>query len=296
MPLRKRIRAGRRRSSGGREKPPKGAGRPAAKRRRPVSRNSLVKAPLKVAYDLGAILLELVRIPLRLWLRLAELAGAGVLATWRAAWPLMLAFARAGRRLLAAAERAVTPARTAIVVALLAVAALAASQFVDYRAVEIGAPDYKGITAVAPPPAVNPADPRSAHGLWVIAIAAVAFAIVLIVVVGRGRRLARLLVPLGAAVVVIAIVVDAPHGLDTGQAGIAYEGARAVLRDGFGAEIAAGAVLALAGLLLTLYAPAAHGARSRRKRGLARRKRPKSARGDPRRKPLRARTPRKANG
>src|SRR5947207_6848536 len=115
-------------------------------------RKALVRAPLKVAYDVGAILLELVRIPLRLWLRLAELAGAGVLATWRATWPGMLVIVRACRRLLAAAERTVTPARTAIVVALLAVAALAASQFVDYRAVEIGALDYKGVTAVAPPP------------------------------------------------------------------------------------------------------------------------------------------------
>ncbi len=91
----------------------------------------------------------------------------------------MGAVARTGRRFLAAAARVVTPARTAVVVGLFAVGALAASQFVDYRAVEIGAPDYHGVTAVAPPPAVDPADPRSAHGLWLIVIAAVAFAIIL---------------------------------------------------------------------------------------------------------------------
>ncbi len=296
MPLRKRGRRAQPRSSDDREKSPKRIPRRPEEPRRSVSRRSVVRAPLKVAYDVGAIVVELVRIPIGLWLRLAALAGAGVLAAWRAAWPVMAAVARAGRRFFAAAERVVTPARAAVVVALLAVAALAASQFVDYRAIEIGAPDYRGVTGVAPPPAVDPADPRSAHGLWLIVIAAVAFAIILCVAAGRGRRLARLLVPLGAGVVVISIAVDAPHGLDAGQVGIAYEGARAVLRDGFGAEIAAGAVLALSGVLLTLYAPAARAERSRRRRGAPRPRRSRSHDPPGKGKPLGPGTPRKASG
>ena len=296
MPLRKRGRRARLRSSGDGEKPPKRASRRPEKRRRAPSLRSVARAPLKVAYDVGGIVVEVVRIPIGLWLRLAALAGAVVLAAWRAAWPVLGSVARVGRRFLAAAERVVTPGRTAVVVALLAIAALVASQFVDYRAVEIGAPDYHRVTAIAPPPAVNPADPRSAHGLWLIVIAAVAFAIILCVAAGRGRRLARLLVPLGAAVVVISIAVDAPHGLDTGQAGIAYEGARAVLRDGFGAEIAAGAVLALCGVLLTLYIPAARAERSRGRRGEPRRRSSRSPEPAEKRKPLGPGTPRKASG
>jgi hypothetical protein len=281
--------------------------KPAADRtddRKRRSRQGLVKAPLKVGYDVGAILLELFRIPVGLWLRAAEVAGRGVLAAWHAVWPALVALARLGRRVLVVAERVVTPRRAAIFVALAAIAALVASQFVDYRAVEIGAPDYRGVTAVAPPPAVDPADPRSAHGLWMIVIAAVAFAIVLLVAAGRGKRLGRLLVPLGAGVILIALVVDQPHGLETGQAGIAYEGARAVLRDGFGAEIAAGAVLALSGVLLALYAPATEAKRSRPRARLGRRtgsrSKPESRRARPARPgdrgSLRPGGPRKANG
>src|SRR2546423_127360 len=62
--------------------------------RSPRSRaGRLLLAPLKVGYDVGAILVEVLRIPLRLWLRVAEAAGAAVLALWRVAWPPMIALA-----------------------------------------------------------------------------------------------------------------------------------------------------------------------------------------------------------
>src|SRR5690242_6869871 len=240
MPLRKRSSGGwRRRGDGGAkadrkgEKPTRSEGedRPRGEkkdRRRPVSPTAVAKAPLRVGYEVGAIVVEIVRIPLRAWLRVAEVAGAVVLSAWRTTLPLVVALGRAAERLVAWASRVVTPRRAAFVVALAACAALAASQFVDYREVQIGVPQYSHVTHVASPPSVDPADPRSAHGSWVLVLDAVAIAALLFAAASGRWRYARLLVPLGAAVVVIAIAGDAPQGLETGQAGVAYEGARAV--------------------------------------------------------------------
>jgi hypothetical protein len=217
----------------------------------------LLRAPLRVAYEVGAIALEVLRIPLRLWLRAAEIVGDAVLAGWRMGWPPLLAPARGSGRLAAVAARAATPARGAIAVSLAAAIALLVSQFVDYRAVEIGAPQYHAVAGVAPPPRVGLATPRSAHGAWVIAIAIAALAVTAVAIATRRGRYALLLVPLAAAAVVIAIAVDSPKGLETGQAGIAYQGARATLLEGYGAEIAAACALGVAGLLLAVYPPAA---------------------------------------
>ena len=53
--------------------------------------------------------------------------------------------------------------------------------------------------------------------------------------------------------IVIALVVDRPTGLDEGSAAINYEGAEARLLEGFWLQIAAGAVLIACGLLLPRY-------------------------------------------
>ena len=268
-----------------------------ARKRRRIPRGARLKAPLRVAYEVGAILVEIVRIPIGFWLRFAELAGGVVLAAWRAGRPLLAAIGRAILRLVAWASRVVTPVRASVVVALIAVIALAASQFVDYRAVQIGAPQYRHVGSVAPPPAVDAADPRSAHGSWVLIIDAIALGVICLAAATRRWRYARLLVPLGAAVVVIAIAGDAPQGLETGQAGIAYEGARATLLDGFGAEIAAACVLTLSGVLLSMYAPARGRTKSRRSLRLGRRRaKRRSASAPGRSEPVRAGTPRKASG
>jgi hypothetical protein len=58
----------------------------------------LLNAPLRVVYEVGAIALEMLRIPLRLWLRIAEIAGGAVLARWRMAWTRLLALTRGSRR------------------------------------------------------------------------------------------------------------------------------------------------------------------------------------------------------
>ena len=218
--------------------------------------SSPLSAPLRALYEVGAILVEVVRIPLRAWLRIADAIGVVVLSVWRRAWPAAVPVARAGRGLLRRAARVATPARAALAVSLVAVGALAASQFVDYRAVEIGAPQYHAVAGVAPPPEVEQATARSAHGPWLLLIAAAALAVIVVSVALGRRRYALLLIPLAAAAVAVAVAVDAPTGLELGQAGVSYQGARATLLDGFGAEVASACVLGLSGVLIAASAPA----------------------------------------
>jgi hypothetical protein len=155
-----------------------------------------------------------------------------------------------------ALARSVTPARASACVAVAATAGLAASQFVDYRAVAIGAPDYHGVAGVAPPPELAAATPRSAHGEWVLVICGLAIVVLVATAAVRRPQVARHLVLLGAAAVAIALAVDRPRGLDVGRTGVAYQAAHAVLLGGFGAEIAAAAALAVAGFALPLGHPA----------------------------------------
>src|SRR6476619_3439328 len=129
--------------------------------------------------------------------------------------PLLGSIPRSGARGLAFAERHVTPARGLAVVALAAVISLGAAQFGDYRAVEVGAPEYASLGDSAQAPQIEPRSPRSAHGDWVLAIAAASL-LVLGAAVTRNWRLARLLIFLGAAVVAISLAVDAPEGLREG--------------------------------------------------------------------------------
>jgi hypothetical protein len=92
---------------------------------------------------------------------------------------------------------------------------------------------------------------------------------------GGRRRAAWLAVAAGLGAVAIAVGIDAPKGLDEGAAAITYEGAEAQLLEGFWAQIASGAALAGAGLLLLAY-----GRRERApaKRRAARRTSPREAR------------------
>jgi len=125
-----------------------------------------------VAADALGVARELLRWPARIWMAVAEGLGALFLRVWLEA---LLPALRVGWRLLraglAVAQRTVTPARGLAVVALAATIALGSSQFGDYRAVQVGAPEYAGVSEVAQPPEVDRASPRSAHGVWVFAIA-----------------------------------------------------------------------------------------------------------------------------
>ena len=151
-------------------------------------------------------------------------------------------------------ERHVTPARAVAAVALVAIGALAASQWLDYRAVSVGNDAYSGtVGIVAPPPEVSSDIADHAHGWVMLPLGAlIAFVALVLALTGRRRR-AFALVPVGIAAIAISLAVDAPKGLDEGAAAIAYEGATATLLKGFWMQIATGTVLIACGLMLPLY-------------------------------------------
>jgi hypothetical protein len=189
----------------------------------------------------------------RLWLGAAEIAGEILLRAWEAAvLPPLDRGRRAVRAAIRFGERAVTPARGLAVVALAASITLGASQFSVYRALEIGAPAYSGVGSVAPAPERDRKSPRSAHGVAVLVIA-IAALFVTAFAIGANWRLARLLIVLGMAVILISLLVDARQGLREGLAATTYEGAQATLLGGFWAQLCSGVTLAVSGPLLAIH-------------------------------------------
>jgi hypothetical protein len=187
------------------------------------------------------------------WIRSAEIAGGAILWAERTVRPYLIAALRGLRRALAFAERVVTPERAVAVVVVAAAIVLAISQFVDYRGVEIGAPAYEGVEAVAPAPQTDRELTGSVHGYAMVPVAVVMIAAALLALGGRWR-LARVIPLLGALVIAVSLLLDARRGLDEGGAGIAYEGTNAVLIEGFWLQLSSAAVLIPAGLLLARYA------------------------------------------
>jgi hypothetical protein len=197
---------------------------------------------------------EMLVIPAQLWLAAAELAGLGVLFAWRRALrPLLvavLALIRAAYRL---ALRHVTPVRAVAAVCLVALASLAASQWLDYRGISVGTDAYSGgVGAVAPAPEVARQPAGDAHSWVMLPLALAGLAVLARALTGRPQA-ARLLIAVGIAAIAIAVAVDAPQGLDEGEAAITYQGAEARLLEGFWLQIAAGAVLIATGLLLPRF-------------------------------------------
>jgi len=222
---------------------------------------ALPRSVIAALGDLAGIVREMLAWPVRLWLGVAEVIGNGVLTVWRrVALPALRLLLRAGSWALRVGEREVTPVRALCVVALAASVSLGASQFSDYRAVEVGAPEYRAVENVAPAPEVDQQTPRSAHGVAVFAIA-VASLFVTVFAAARNWRLARVLLFLGAAVVLISLIGDAPQGLREGVAGTAYQGAEAVLLGGFWAQLMSGVTLMVVGPLLAMQLRAARDAR-----------------------------------
>ena len=88
---------------------------------------------------------------------------------------------------LSAAQRGLTPTRCLAVVALAAAFSLGGSQFADYRAVEVGTPDYRSIENTVPAPQLDQRSPRSAHGSWVLAIAGISVIVIALAVVRDWR-------------------------------------------------------------------------------------------------------------
>jgi hypothetical protein len=226
---------------------------------------------------------------LRIWIAAAERVGALVLSAWRRLLrPALLALAALTVAIYRFLGRHVTPARGVAAVCLVALIALAASQWLDYRVVTIGADAYSGsIGAVAAAPEVDRGRAGDAHAWLMVPLALAGLVALMLALTGR-RRAARLLVAIGVAAIAISLVVDAPKGLDEGDAAVVYEGAAASLLEGFWLQIATGAVLIAGGLLLPRYlrlrgAPAAARARTRAPRETRSARRPFS-RGGPKRK------------
>lgn len=192
-------------------------------------------------------------------------AAATVLAAaWRSvALPVWRLARRSGAGALRTAAREVTPVRGLVLVGAVAAISLGGSQLGDYRAVEVGAPQYSTAATTTPAPEIDRHSPRAAHGAWVLAIA-VASALVIALAVTKNWRLARLLIFLGAAVIAISILIDARQGLRVGTAGVTYQGARAILLGDFWVQLLSGAALVVVGPMLALELRAERDARAGR--------------------------------
>jgi hypothetical protein len=155
----------------------------------------------------------------------------------------------AAARMATRASAIVTPQRAIAFVIVAAGACLVASQFIDYRAVEIGQPGYANLPGVAKPPTVEIRTAGQAHSYVLVAIALLAIALGALAGRRDRRRLGFPVAALGLVSIAVILLVDLPHGLDAGAQTSRFSGATAVLEDGFYAELAAAAGLVLAGLL-----------------------------------------------
>ena len=198
------------------------------------------------------------------WIRTAEILGNAILWVERHLRPIVLAALRALRRALVFAERVVTPQRAVAFVVIAAAVTLAASQFVDYRGVRIGAPAYADVEAVAPAPQADRQTAGSVHGYAMVPVAVVIIVAALLALRGRWR-MARVIPLLAALAIAVSLLLDARKGLDEGDAAIAYQGAQAVLIEGFWLQLVSAAVLVVTGILLVHYARTS-GAPARRRK------------------------------
>jgi hypothetical protein len=159
---------------------------------------------------------------------------------------------RAGAATGAGATRAaavLTPQRAAGAVIVATGVCLAASQFLDYRAVEIGQPGYAELPSGARPPTVDVKTAGEAHAYVLLPLGLLAALLGLLGIARDRRRLGLSVAALGVVAVAAILLVDLPSGLDAGAQSSRFAGATAVLEDGFYAELAAAAGLVLAGLL-----------------------------------------------
>ncbi|MFM8519728.1 MAG: hypothetical protein ACKOB2_04900 [Solirubrobacterales bacterium] len=157
---------------------------------------------------------------------------------------------RAIARGLYAADRVLTPARAVLLVAIGSAVLLGWSQFIEYRAVEIGQPGYAEVLDVATAPRTDGRTPIDEHSFILLAAAVVAL-VGAVLATGGKRPLAGLLVAAaGALAVAVGLLVDLPAGTEASEVAAAYSGAEAVLLAGFWLELAAGVGLACCGLLI----------------------------------------------
>src|SRR4029079_2484971 len=100
-------------------------------------------------------------------------------------------------RLATAVSEAITPARAAALVLIAAGVLLAVSQFIDYRAVEIGQPGYAGLPQVADVPTEAARTAGDAHAYLLVPIGLAAVVIGSLALVRERRNLGLLVAALG---------------------------------------------------------------------------------------------------
>jgi hypothetical protein len=152
-------------------------------------------------------------------------------------------------RAASAASERITPSRAAALAVIAAGACLVASQFIDYRAVEIGQPGYAGLPEVARAPTTDARTAGAAHAYLLVPVGLLAVALGLLGLRREAGRLGLLVAALGLLSLAVILLVDLPHGLDEGTQTSRFAGTSAVLEDGFYAELAAAGGMVLAGLL-----------------------------------------------
>ena len=168
-----------------------------------------------------------------------------------------------------------TPKRVALALLAGSALALVVSQFMEYRAIEIGQPGYAGLPA-AQPPTVGGETAGQAHAYLLVPLALLAGWLALRAIRRpRAAGLGLTFAALGLAGLAVVLLIDLPAGLDEGAAASRFSGATATLRDGFFIELAGCVGLILGGLLyyarpcrtrINLYARAASGLRRRPRR------------------------------
>ncbi|MGH2980488.1 MAG: hypothetical protein ACRDKV_00395 [Solirubrobacterales bacterium] len=169
------------------------------------------------------------------------------------------------------AERRLTPERVLVGVIGAAAACLGVSQFVAYRGVEVGQPQYSAVSSIAPPPQTDRVDAGAAHAYVLLPLAVLAVTVAALALITGRWRLARVISAIGLLGIAVSLAIDLPKGLDAGTAGTAFAGAHATMTEGFYVQLAASAALVLCGWVLSTSL--------RQRAGAVRRPRPARGRG-----------------
>jgi len=233
-----------------------------AKKRRPVTGNPLSKGFKATAFEIQRTALFLGRSVLS-GLDSLKPAGESVLAAiaWlarRVGHGLVLIASLIGRltaavgALLLALDRRVNTRQAFTLVALVGAGLLVASQFQDYRAIEIGQPGYSAVQEITRAPRSEVKTPIDTHSFLLVIAGIAAFGAAVLSAISRKRISGLVLAAAGGLTLVVAIAIDLPAGLDAEVAELSYSGVNAILLSGFWIELAAGAVLLVSGLGLML--------------------------------------------
>ena len=145
-------------------------------------------------------------------------------------------------------DRQVTPRRAIAFVGVIAAGILVASQFIDYRATEIGQPGYIAVESITHAPRVEQLNPTDSHSLLLVIAGLVALAASALSLFGGRRPAGIAMTAVGGLTIIVVLALDLPKALDVTDAALSYSGVKAVLLSGFWLEMAAGGVLTVTGL------------------------------------------------